>query len=67
MYLLAPLTVQNLPEVFKKKQYNFHVPLAPWIVQNFRKIDWVDPELLQIVSFGPKMTQSSWILFQKNH
>ena len=25
MYLLAPLTMQNLPEVFKKKQYNFHV------------------------------------------
>ena len=40
--------------------------LAPFIVQNFKKILPVDPELWGCTTFGPKMVHlSKWEFFQK--
>ena len=37
--------------------------LAPFILQNFKKILRADPELWRCAIFGPKMTHLSWRIF----
>ena len=73
-YDKMPFSGQNKPfapnEIFFRKTINisFMYLLVPFIVQNFKKILRVNPELRECSTFGPKMAQLPKMnfFFQKN-
>ena len=50
-------------KLFLKKQWNFHVPISPFILQNIKRILWADPELSGCAIFSHKMAHLSWTIF----
>ena len=54
-------TVKNDLKAKKTKLPQIFFLLAPFVLQNFKKILAADPELCAI--FGPKMTHLQWTIF----